>query len=82
MLGTCRAAGFSETALSDRARDVVDGRAAATGLVVAIWMQFGASIGACPSRYSVGVSPTISLKVRLNVPRLENPTLKQMSVTF
>jgi hypothetical protein len=30
----------------------------------------------------VGGSPTISRKVRLNVPRLENPTSKQISVTL
>jgi len=32
-------------------------------------------------RNSDGVSPTMSRNVRLNVPRLENPTSMQMSVT-
>ncbi len=45
-------------------------------------MQCGATIGPCPRRYADGVSPTISRKVRLNVPRLVKPTSRQMSVTL
>ncbi len=33
-------------------------------------------------RYTVGDSPTISRNVRLNVPRLPNPTAKHTSVTL
>ena len=50
--------------------------------MVAIWKQFGATIGPWPTRYADGVSPTISRKVRLNVPRLVKPTRTQMSVTL
>ena len=37
---------------------------------------------AARQRYVVGGSPTISVNVRLNVPRLVKPTSKQISVTL
>jgi len=48
--------------------------AASRGRMAAIWKQWGASIGSCPSRYCDGVSPTMARNVRLNVPRLVKPT--------
>jgi hypothetical protein len=41
----------------------------------------GCGFGAC-WRKTDGDEPTMSRKVRLNVPRLEKPTAKQMSVTL
>lgn len=51
------------------------------GRMAASWTQWGDTIGPCPSRYALGVCPTISRKVRLNVPTLLKPTSKQTSVT-
>ena len=56
--------------------------AATRGRIAASWTQFGATIGPWAARYCVGDSPTISLNVRLKVPRLLKPTSRQMSVTL
>jgi hypothetical protein len=40
----------------------------------------GTALMTALSRYSLGVTPTISLNVLLNVPRLVKPTSRQISV--
>ena len=50
------------------------------GRIVAMMKQVVPRIGSLVARYSVGVTPTMSRNVRLNVPRLANPTSKQTSV--
>ena len=52
------------------------------GLIQDIEKQVGTANTSLRLRYSVGVSPTMSLNVRLKVPRLPNPTSRQMSVTL
>jgi hypothetical protein len=42
----------------------------------------GAGRMEAPARYDDGDSPTISRNVRLNVPRLLNPTSRQICVTL
>ena len=76
MVGGARAAASPE--LLDRSASAAE----RAGRVLANWKQFGATIGPWPTRYCDGVSPTISRKVLLKVPRLVKPTLKQMSVTL
>ena len=44
--------------------------------------QVGTAGSGPRARYAVGVSPTIRTNVRTNVPRLENPTAQQTSVTL
>src|SRR5438874_8385997 len=51
------------------------------GLSQAMAKQLGTGIGFEWVLKLVGDSPTISLKVRLKVPRLEKPTSRQISVT-
>ena len=42
--------------------------------------QVGTAITYAWTRYSEGVTPTMSWNVRLNVPRLVNPTSRQIPV--
>jgi hypothetical protein len=60
-------------AASPKLLDRIATPAATTGRVAAIWKQLGAPNGPCPTRWSDGVSPTISRDVRLKVPELVKP---------
>src|SRR5687767_12481621 len=52
------------------------------GLVHLATKHVGAGRMTARSRYSLGDTPMISRNVRLKVPRLVNPTSRQMSVTL
>src|SRR5215475_2982217 len=56
--------------------------AQALGRIHAIVKHVGTSVATASLRYALGDRPTMSRNVRLKVPGLSKPTLKQMSVAL